>query len=69
MIFRTLETVQHYISKTETTTGLTISVRILDKMYKTGRKCAARYKKNMKIIFNKILPRWNYRAVPAPNDR
>jgi Rhodopirellula transposase DDE domain len=66
VIFRTLETVQHYISKTETTTGLTINVRILDKVYHTGRKCAVGFKKTMKIVFDKILPKWNYRAVPQP---
>jgi hypothetical protein len=66
IIFRTLETVRHYISKTETTKGLTISVRILDKVYQTGRKCAAGFKTSMKIIFDKILPKWNYRAVPEP---
>ena len=30
VIFRTLETVRYYISKTETTTGLSVSVRVLD---------------------------------------
>jgi Rhodopirellula transposase DDE domain len=64
VIFRTLETVRHYISKTETTTGLTIKVRMLDKVYQTGRKCAAGFKKSMKIAFDKLLPKWNYRAVP-----
>jgi hypothetical protein len=66
VIFRTLETVRHYISKTETTKGLTIKVRILDKVYQTGRKCAAGFKKTMKIVFDKFLPKWNYRAVPGP---
>ena len=66
VIFRTLETVQHYISKTETTKGLTISVRILDKVYQTGCKCAAGFKKSMKIVFDRLLPKWNYRAVPEP---
>lgn len=23
-------------------------------------------KKNMKIVFDKVLPKWNYRAVPKP---
>lgn len=66
VIFRTLETVRYYISKTETTTGLAISVRILDRVYQTGRKCAAGFKASMKIVFDKILPKWNYRAVPEP---
>ena len=66
VIFRTLETVRYYISKAETTTGLTIKVRILDKVYQTGCKCAAGFKKTMKIVFDKVLPKWNYRAVPEP---
>jgi hypothetical protein len=66
VIFRTLETVRYYVSKTETTTGLTIGVRILEKVYETGRKCAAGFKKSMKIVFDKLLPKWNYRAVPEP---
>ena len=65
VIFRTLETVRHYIAKTETTKGLTISVRILDKVYQTGRKYAEGFKEDMKIVFDEILPKWNYRAVPA----
>jgi hypothetical protein len=66
VIFQTLETVRYYISKTETTKDLTISVRILDKVYQTGRKCAAGFKKSMKIVFDRLLPKWNYRAVPEP---
>jgi Rhodopirellula transposase DDE domain len=66
VIFRTLETIRYYMSKTDTTTGLTIKVRILEKVYETGRKCAAGFKKTMKIVFDKLLPKWNYRAVPEP---
>jgi hypothetical protein len=66
VIFRTLETVRYYMSKTETSTGLTIKVRVLEKVYETGRKCAAGFKKAMKIVFDKFLPKWNYRAVPEP---
>ncbi len=66
VILQTLEKVRHYISKTETTTGLKVKVSILEKVYKTGRKYAAGFKKNMKIAFDKVLPKWNYRAVPKP---
>jgi hypothetical protein len=64
VIFRSLETVRYYVSKAETSTGLTVKVSILEKVYQTGRKCAAGFKKTMKIIFDKILPKWNYTAVP-----
>jgi Rhodopirellula transposase DDE domain len=66
VIFRTLETVRHYMAKAETTTGLKVTVSILDKVYQTGRKYAAGFKKTMKIVFDKVLPKWNYRAVPEP---
>ena len=66
VIFRTLETVRYYMSKTETTAGLKVKVSILEKVYETGRKCAAGFKQTMKIVFDKFLPKWNYRAVPEP---
>ena len=67
VIFRSLETVRYYVSKAETSTGLTVKVSILEKVYQTGRKCAAGFKKTMKIVFDKILPKWNYTAVPQSN--
>jgi Rhodopirellula transposase DDE domain len=66
VIFQTLETVRYYMAKAETTTGLKVEVRILEKVYETGRKYAAGFKKNMKIVFDKFLSKWNYRAVPEP---
>ena len=36
----TIETAKHYIEKTEATKGLNVVVRMLDKVYKTGRKYA-----------------------------
>ena len=66
VIFYTLETVRYYMSKTETTTGLEVKVSILEKVYATGRKCTAGFKKTLKIVFDSFLPKWNYRAVPEP---
>ena len=66
VIFRTLETVRYYMSKTETTPGLKVKVSILENVYETGCKCAAGFKETMKIVFDKNLPKWNYRAIPEP---
>jgi hypothetical protein len=66
VIFRALETVRYYMSKTETGTGLKVQVRVLKGVYETGRKCAAGFKETMKIAFDKLLPKWNYRAIPEP---
>ena len=54
------------MSKTETGTGLKVEVRILEKVYATGCKCAAGFKETMKIVFDRLLPKWNYRAIPGP---
>ena len=66
VIFRTLDAARHYMAKTETTTGLKVEVSLLDKVYETGRKCADGFKESMKIAFDNLLPKWNYRAVPQP---
>ena len=64
VIFHTLEVVRYYMAKAETTTGLKVTVSILEGIYETGRKYAAGFKEGMKIVFDKVLPKWNYRAVP-----
>jgi Rhodopirellula transposase DDE domain len=66
VIFRTLETVRCYMAKAETSTGLKTRVRVLEKVYETGRKCVEGFKETMKIVFDKLLPKWNYRAIPEP---
>ncbi len=60
----TIETAKHYIEKTETTKGLKVVVRMLDKVYQTGRKYAKDFKRNMTIKFDEYLPKWNYTAIP-----
>jgi len=64
VIFHTVDIARHFIERTKTTTGLRVTVRLLDKMYQTGRTYAADFKHNMKIVFDDHLPKWNYRAVP-----
>jgi hypothetical protein len=66
VIFHTLDTAKHYMEKTETTTGLGVVVGILNKVYEIGRKYMAGFKKTMKIVFDDVLPKWNYRAQPEP---
>jgi hypothetical protein len=66
VIFRSLETVRCYMAKAETSTGLKTRVRVLDKVYETGRKCVEGFKETMTIVFDTLLPKWNYRAIPEP---
>ena len=64
VIFHTVDIAQHFIERTKTMTGLGVTVRLLDKVYQTGRKYAVDFKHTMKIVFDDYLPKWNYRAVP-----
>ena len=63
----TIETAKHYMEKTETTKGLNVVVRIIDKVFETGRKYAANFKQNLTIQFDDVLPKWNYTAIPHPD--
>ena len=65
VIFESVGLVKELMEKASTSTGLRVTVDILDKVYQTGRKYAEGFKKDMKIVFDDILPKWNYRAVPS----
>lgn len=64
VLFDSVATVKRLLEKTRTSTGLGVIVKILDKVYQTGRKYTEGFKENMKILFDDFLPKWNYRAVP-----
>lgn len=68
MIFRSVELVKELMSKATTTTGLEVDVTILDKVYETGRKVGAECKEQRRVIFDDVLPRWNYRVPPLTGN-
>lgn len=65
VIFHTVGLVKGLMEKAKTSTGLEVTVDILDKVYQTGRTYAADFKETMKIVFDEVLPKWNYRAIPS----
>ncbi len=65
VVFHTVQVVKALMENTKTRTGLEVTVDILDKPYEIGRKCAKGFKKNMRIVFDAFLPKWNYRAIPT----
>ena len=50
--------------RTATRTGLRATVNVIRRAYATGRKVAKHFKANMSIVFDELLTKWNYRAVP-----
>lgn len=64
ILFDTLDTVVRQMRKTTTTTGLRATVNVIRRVYETGRKIVDNFKETMTLLFDDMLPRWNYRAVP-----
>src|SRR6266481_936067 len=64
VLFDSLHTVLGLMQKTKTQQGLTVTVRVLDKLSQGGRTVSEVFKKNMPIVFEKLLPQWNYWALP-----
>lgn len=74
VIFESVEIVKELMSKTKTSTGLKVTVEMLDKVYQTERKVRKTFKQNMKIIFDDFLPhgitepyRWRYQIGKSSN--
>jgi len=64
VLFDSLQTVLGLIKKTKTQQGLSVTVRVLDKLYEGGRTVSDTFKKHMPIVFDTVLPKWNYWAMP-----
>ena len=64
MLFDTLETAVDLMRKTSTRTGLKTTVNVMRGVYELERKVAADFKAGMKLVFDTLLPRWNYVAEP-----
>ena len=41
-----------------------MAVNILDGVYQAGRKVTKAFKEKMPILFDTVLPQWNYIVVP-----
>jgi hypothetical protein len=64
MLFDTLDTVVRLMRKTSTRTGVRATVNVIRRVYQTGRKIADNFKATMAILFDDLLPKWNYVAKP-----
>jgi hypothetical protein len=64
MLFDTLETVVRLMRKAATSTGLRTTVNVIRRIYGTGRQVADDFKANMPLLFDDLLPKWNYVATP-----
>ena len=65
VVLESVEIAKQFMERTSTRTGLKVTVRCLEKVYETGRKCAEDFRDSMRIVFDPVLPKWNYVAVPG----
>lgn len=68
VIFDQVETVKDLMATATTKTGLKVFTTVLDKVYETGKKATEDIKANIKIVFDKVLPQWNYTAKAQPTS-
>ena len=64
LLLETLDTAVRLMRKAATSTGLKTTVNVIRSEYETGREAAQEFKDNMPILFDELLPKWNYRATP-----
>lgn len=64
VLFDSLDTVVSHMRKASTSTGLKTTVNVIRRLYEKGREALQEFKDNMPLIFDDLLPKWNYRAVP-----
>ena len=62
-VFSSIDVVKSLIDKTAASTGLKVFSTIKDKIYATARKVSENFMKNMKIVFDDYLGKWNYRVI------
>lgn len=63
MLLDTIETAVRLMRKTKTRTGLTSSVHVINKVYNKGRKVRDNFLETARILYDTILPKWNYTAL------
>jgi hypothetical protein len=64
MLFDTIETAVRLMRKTKTKTGLTSTVHVIKKAYEKGRKVRDNFLETARIVYDSVLPSWNYIATP-----
>ena len=64
MLFDCLDTVTTLMRRAKTRTGLRTTVGVIKRAFETGRNATREMKENLKIVYDELLPKWNYVANP-----
>ncbi|WP_237607739.1 ISAzo13 family transposase [Roseimaritima sediminicola] len=64
MLFDCLDTAVSLMRRARTRTGLRTTVAVIKRMFETGRNATKEMKNNLRIVYDDLLPKWNYVANP-----
>jgi hypothetical protein len=61
VVFKNHNIIKELAEQTTTKTGFSVKAHINTKLYHTGIKASEIFMKTMPVIFDKFLPKWNYK--------
>jgi hypothetical protein len=61
IVFDNYDIIKDLAEQTTTKTGFSVKAIINTKQYETGRKATGKFMEKMPVVFNKVLPKWNYK--------
>jgi hypothetical protein len=61
VVFKNYEIIKELAEQTTTKTGFSVKVYMNTKLYETGKKASDEFMKKMPVVFDKFLPKWNYK--------
>jgi hypothetical protein len=64
VVFSDYEIIKRRAEQTRTEKGLQVVAWINEKVYESGRKYRENFKETMTIVFDEVLPKWNYFIQP-----
>ena len=65
MLFDRVETVVQLMRQAATQSGLRTTVNVMNKLFEIGQKATDEIKDALRTVFDKLLPKWNYTAIPS----
>ena len=61
VVFNNYDIIKELAEQTSTKTGFSVKAYINTKLYQTGKKVSEEFMKKMPVIFDDVLPKWNYK--------
>jgi len=64
MLFDFIERVVELMRRASTATGLRTTVNVIRRVYEIKRNASEQMKQDLRTIYDKLMPKWNYLTSP-----